>query len=379
MLVSFSMVIRFFLTILLSLILTPVFKIISVQTGMVDKPNERRINKVPMPSAGGLPIFISFVISTLFLFRKIIPQSYIVPILIASLVIIVTGVLDDKYELTPKQKSIGILIASLIIYFVADIRIDSLTLPFIGYIQLGWLSFPVTIFWIFGITNAVNLIDGLDGLAAGISLIGLITIGIIGYFFLHASTVYIPVVIFCLVASIIGFFPYNFYPAKIYLGDTGALFLGFMMAVLSLQGLKNVTFVSSISLLIVMGVPVTDTFFAIIRRKANRVSFSTADKKHLHHRLISLGFTHKGAVLTIYAMALMFSFTAMVMNYTGRIGTIILIIAMLFAAILLFELIGLINEKHQFILKTLRFLGNKEYRTQVKQKYLKKWNRHIDE
>ncbi|MGU7598350.1 undecaprenyl/decaprenyl-phosphate alpha-N-acetylglucosaminyl 1-phosphate transferase, partial [Enterococcus faecalis] len=87
----------------------------------------------------------------------------------------------------------------------------------------------------------------------------------------------------------------------------------------------------------------------------------------------------KGAVLTIYAMALMFSFTAMVMNYTGRIGTIILIIAMLFAAILLFELIGLINEKHQFILKTLRFLGNKEYRTQVKQKYLKKWNRHIDE
>lgn len=104
MLVSFSMVIRFFLTILLSLILTPVFKIISVQIGMVDKPNERRINKVPMPSAGGLPIFISFVISTLFLFRKIIPQSYIVPILIASLVIIVTGVLDDKYELTPKQK-----------------------------------------------------------------------------------------------------------------------------------------------------------------------------------------------------------------------------------------------------------------------------------
>ncbi len=98
------------------------------------------------------------------------------------------------------------MIASLIIYFVADIRIDSFTLPFIGYIQLGWLSFPVTIFWIFGITNAVNLIDGLDGLAAGISLIGLITIGIIGYFFLHASTVYIPVVIFCLVASIIGFF-----------------------------------------------------------------------------------------------------------------------------------------------------------------------------
>lgn len=375
MLVSFSIVIKIFLTILLSLILTPIFKIISVQTGMVDKPNERRINKVPMPSAGGLPIFVSFVISSLFLFKDIIPKFYILPILLAASVIVLTGLLDDKYELSPKQKSIGILLAALIIYFVADIRIDSFTLPFLGYIQLGWLSFPVTIFWIFGITNAVNLIDGLDGLAAGISLIGLMTIGIIGYFFLHASTVYIPIVIFCLVASIIGFFPYNFYPAKIYLGDTGALFLGFMMAVLSLQGLKNVTFVSSISLLIIMGVPVTDTFFAIIRRKANRVSFSTADKKHLHHRLLALGFTHKGAVLMIYSIALMFSFTAMIMNYTGSLGTIALFLVMLFAAILLFELIGLINEKYQFILKTLRFLGNKEYRTQVMQKYFKKWKR----
>ncbi|NMP57470.1 MraY family glycosyltransferase [Enterococcus mundtii] len=375
MLVSFSIVIKIFLTILLSLILTPIFKIISVQTGMVDKPNERRINKVPMPSAGGLPIFVSFVISSLFLFKDIIPKFYILPILLAASVIVLTGLLDDKYELSPKQKSIGILLAALIIYFVADIRIDSFTLPFLGYIQLGWLSFPVTIFWIFGITNAVNLIDGLDGLAAGISLIGLMTIGIIGYFFLHASTVYIPIVIFCLVASIIGFFPYNFYPAKIYLGDTGALFLGFMMAVLSLQGLKNVTFVSSISLLIIMGVPVTDTFFAIIRRKANRVSFSTADKKHLHHRLLALGFTHKGAVLTIYSIALMFSFTAMIMNYTGSLGTIALFLVMLFAAILLFELIGLINEKYQFILKTLRFLGNKEYRTQVMKKYFKKWKR----
>lgn len=375
MLVSFSIVIKIFLTILLSLILTPIFKIISVQTGMVDKPNERRINKVPMPSAGGLPIFVSFVISSLFLFKDIIPKFYILPILLAASVIVLTGLLDDKYELSPKQKSIGILLAALIIYFVADIRIDSFTLPFLGYIQLGWLSFPVTIFWIFGLTNAVNLIDGLDGLAAGISLIGLMTIGIIGYFFLHASTVYIPIVIFCLVASIIGFFPYNFYPAKIYLGDTGALFLGFMMAVLSLQGLKNVTFVSSISLLIIMGVPVTDTFFAIIRRKANRVSFSTADKKHLHHRLLALGFTHKGAVLTIYSIALMFSFTAMIMNYTGSLGTIALFLVMLFAAILLFELIGLINEKYQFILKTLRFLGNKEYRTQVMQKYFKKWKR----
>ena len=118
MLVSFSMVVRFFLTIVLSLILTPIFKIISVQTGMVDKPNARRINTVPMPSAGGLPIFISFVISTLILFHDIIPRFYIVPILLAALIIIITGVLDDRFELTPKQKSVGILFASLVIYFL---------------------------------------------------------------------------------------------------------------------------------------------------------------------------------------------------------------------------------------------------------------------
>lgn len=376
MLVSFSMVVRYFLTIVMSLILTPIFKIISVQAGLVDKPNERRINKVPMPSAGGLPIFVSFVISTLVLFHDIIPRFYIVPILFASTVIIITGVLDDKFELTPKQKSLGILLATLIIYFFSDIRIDSFTLPFLGHFNLHWLSFPVTIFWIFGITNAVNLIDGLDGLAAGVSLIGLTTIGITGYFFLHSSTIFIPIVIFCLVASILGFFPYNFYPAKIYLGDTGALFLGFMIAVLSLQGLKNVTFVSLISVLVILGVPVTDTFFAMVRRKSNKVSFSTADKKHLHHRLLSLGFTHRGAVLTIYAIALMFSFTAMVMHYTGLLGTAFLIFAMLFAFILLLELIGLISEKHQIILKTLRFLGNREYRSQVMKKYFKKWDHH---
>ncbi|MCC9084240.1 undecaprenyl/decaprenyl-phosphate alpha-N-acetylglucosaminyl 1-phosphate transferase [Enterococcus faecium] len=114
------------------------------------------------------------------------------------------------------------MIASLIIYFVADIRIDSFTLPFIGYIQLGWLSFPVTIFWIFGITNAVNLIDGLDGLAAGISLIGLITIGIIGYFFPPCFYSVYSSCYFLSCSKYYRFFPYNFYPAKIYLGDTGA-------------------------------------------------------------------------------------------------------------------------------------------------------------
>ncbi|MEO1773022.1 MraY family glycosyltransferase [Candidatus Enterococcus ferrettii] len=372
MIVSFGLIIKYFLTFLMAVVLTPIFKIISVQTGMVDKPNARRINRVPMPSAGGLPIFITFAFSTLFFFRHVIPHTYLLPILIGGTVIVITGVLDDKFELNPKQKSLGILIAALVIYFGSDIHFSFLTIPVIGHVDLGWLSLPVTIFWIFGITNAVNLIDGLDGLAAGVSIIGLTTIGVIGYFFLHASTTYISLTIFCLVASIMGFFPYNFHPAKIYLGDTGALFLGFMIAVLSLQGLKNVTFITLVTPLIILGVPVTDTFFAMVRRKAKKLPISAADKQHLHHRLMNLGFGHRGAVLTIYAIATLFSFTALLINYTSRIGTIVLIIAMGFALTFLLELIGLISEKYSFITKTFRFFGNKEYRSQVLKKYFKK-------
>lgn len=372
MLVSFGLIIKYFLTFLISLILTPIFKIISVQTGLVDNPNARRMNQVPMPSAGGLPIFITFAISSLILFRGVIPFDYISKILIGGLIIVITGLLDDKYELTPRQKSVGILLAGLVIYFYAGIRFDFFTAPLFGRINLEWLSLPATLFWIFGITNAMNLIDGLDGLASGVSIIGLTTIGLIGYFFLHSSQTFISLIIFCLVASILGFFPYNFHPAKIYLGDTGALFLGFMVAVLSLQGLKNVTFISLITPLIILGVPVTDTFFAMVRRRSKKMPISVADKQHLHHRLMNLGFTHRGAVLTIYAIAVLFSFTALLLNYTSRVGTIVLIIAMIFALTFLLELIGLIPEKYGIITKSFRFFGNKEYRSQVLHKYFKK-------
>lgn len=373
MLVSFGLIIRYFFTIIIALILTPIFKIISVQTGLVDKPNARRINKVPMPTAGGLSIFVTFTISVLGLFHYVIPADYILPILWGGLVIVITGVLDDRFELSPKQKSLGILLAALIIYFfVPEARMESLTIPLIGQIHLGWLHFPFTLLWIYALTNAVNLIDGLDGLAAGVSLIGLITIGIIGYFFLHESTIYVSLVIFCLVACIIGFLPYNFYPAKIYLGDTGALFLGFMIAVLSLQGLKNATFISLVTPFIILAVPVTDTFFAIIRRKASGKSISSADKRHLHHQLMSIGFSHPGAVLTIYAIALIFSATALLVNYTGTIGTLVLVAMSFLALELLMELIGVIDKKHRIITNLFRFFGDSDYRRKVRQKYFKK-------
>src|SRR5699024_711214 len=141
-------------------------------------------------------------------------------------------------------------------------RIDSITIPLLGNIELGLLSLPITILWIVGITNSINLIDGLDGLASGISIIAMTTLGVIGYFFLNLNNVIITIFIFTAVSATIGFWPYNFFPASIYLGDTGSLFLGFIIAVMSLQGLKNATFVSFIIPIVVLGVPITDTFFA---------------------------------------------------------------------------------------------------------------------
>lgn len=368
----YDVFLRLFLTFILSLIVTPIIKIFAFRIGAYDEPGERRINKKIMPTAGGLSIYTVFSFSCLFLFQSIIPRDYILPIIIASGIIVLTGLIDDIKELSPKMKTLGILLGALVIYFETDIRIDLVTLPFFGQLDLRWFSLPLTLFWILAITNAFNLIDGLDGLTSGVSIISLTTIGVIGYFFLHAKTVYIPIVIFVLVASIAGFFPYNFYPAKIFLGDTGALFLGFMVAVMSLQGLKNATFITVITPMIILGVPITDTVYAIIRRLLNKRPISSADKMHLHHRLLSLGFTHRGAVMTIYALALVFSFVALLFSYASSLASILLIVFSLIGLELFIELIGLVGESHQPLMYMLRMLGNREFRREQIDKKLGK-------
>lgn len=366
---TYSTIIRLFITFLFSLVLTPFVRFLALRLNAVDQPNKRRMNTSPMPTMGGLGIYIAFVLSSLILFKEIIPLRHLIPIIFGGTIVVLTGLIDDIKEISPKQKTLGILIASLVIYFVAGIHFDQLTLPFLGLIHLGWLSLPMTILWIMAITNAFNLVDGLDGLASGLSIISLTTIGIIGYFFLHPNTLYIPILIFILVASIAGFFPYNFYPAKIYLGDTGALFLGFMISVLSLQGLKNATLITVITPMVILGVPITDTVFAMIRRVINKQPISSADKMHLHHRLLSLGFSHRGAVLTIYTLALLFSLIAFLVSYNQNIyGTILLILSLLIGLELFAELIGLMGPNHQPVLYFFRMLGSKDFREKQQKK-----------
>jgi UDP-N-acetylmuramyl pentapeptide phosphotransferase/UDP-N-acetylglucosamine-1-phosphate transferase len=362
---TFQFIVRLFLTMMLSVILTPLIKLLAFKIGAVDKPSKRRINTKTMPTAGGLSIFISFSVAVLWEFHDVLDVHHIWPMLLGALIVVVTGLLDDVFEISPGKKTLGILLAALVIYFVAGIKISTITIPFIGVFETGWLGLPLTILWILAITNAVNLIDGLDGLAAGVSMISLITIGLVSYFFLPFNGVVLAILIFSLVAAIIGFFPYNFHPATIFLGDTGALFLGFMIAVVSLQGLKNATFISVLTPMFILGVPITDTVYAMIRRRINNQPISSADKMHLHHRLLSLGFTHRGAVLTIYAMAMVFSFIALLMNYASTWAIILLIISTAFGLELFIELIGLVGENRQPLMRSLKFIGNRSYRQQV--------------
>ncbi|HFI0067051.1 TPA: glycosyltransferase family 4 protein [Streptococcus suis] len=359
-------------TMVISAIATPLVRFLSFKVGAVDNPNARRINKVPMPSAGGLAIFIAFTLAALWFLPGIVTHvnfhgtyfDYILPLVVASTIIVVTGFIDDVKELTPAPKMLGIVIAASIIWFFTEFHFDSFKIPFGGpfIIFPTWLSFFLTVLWIVAITNAVNLIDGLDGLVSGVSIISLTTMGIVSYFFLHDSNIFLTLTIFILVAAIIGFLPYNYHPAIIYLGDTGALFIGFMIGVLSLQGLKNSTAVAVVTPMIILGVPITDTVMAIIRRKLSGRKISEADRMHLHHRLLSLGLTHRGTVLVIYAISFIFSLTALLLNVSSRVGGVLLVLTMGLGVEILSELIGIFGENRTPLLNLLRFIGNSSYR-----------------
>ena len=259
---------------------------------------------------------------------------------------VLTGIVDDIKEISPKAKIVGLIIAGVIVVLMNDLTVVQLSVPFREDVFLPpWIGFPLTIFWILAISNSINLIDGLDGLASGVSIIALTTMGIIGVFFLDVTSFVISILIFTLVAAIVGFLPYNFYPAKIYLGDTGALFLGFMISVMSLYGLKNVTLISLIIPIVILGIPITDTVYAMLRRKLNKLPMSSADKHHMHHRLISLGLTHRQTVLVIYLIAGIFSMIALLYPLSSLYGSILITVALMFGLEIFIELIGLVGEE----------------------------------
>lgn len=361
---------------MMSLILTPIVRFLSFRVGAVDNPNARRINRVPMPSAGGLSIFFSFLVATLILMPLVLKNweqsyfHYILPVVLGGVIIVITGFIDDIYELKPRVKMIGIVLAAVLVWYFTEFRFDSFKIPFGGpLIQFSpILTFIVTVIWIVGITNAVNFLDGLDGLVSGVAIISLTTMGLISNFFLFKSDIYLTLTIFVLIMSIAGFFPYNYNPAIIYLGDTGALFIGFMIGVLSLQGLKNATAVAVLSPVLVLGVPIVDTAVAILRRKLSGKKISEADRMHLHHRLLAMGFTHRGAVLVVYGIAMLFSLTSLLLNVSSRIGGILLLLGMGIIVELFVENLEILGEGRTPVLNLLKFIGNSSYRQEVLEK-----------
>ncbi len=300
-------IIAFALAFLISFFSTPLAKKIAFKVGAIAKPRKRDMHKKPIPRMGGIAIFAGFMITFLIIFvimpvMPIINWKQIFGITIGCSVIFFLGFFDDIYELDAKLKFL-VQIAAATFVALSGIRIDFFFIPFIGNnpVYTNIFSIPATVIWIVGITNAVNLIDGLDGLAAGVSSIASLSLMVLSIY-----SGYLPGVILTatLAGACIGFLPYNFNPASIFMGDTGSTFLGFTLAITSILGLlKGYTIAAIFIAVLVLGLPIFDTAFAIIRRFLAGKPIMSPDRGHLHHRLVDRGYTHKQAVVTLYGIS----------------------------------------------------------------------------
>ena len=301
---------------LISFVLTPVVKALAPKFGFVDIPkDERRMHKRPIPTIGGLAISTSFVLVSLFVCQ---PSRQFLGMLAGALVIVVLGVVDDKYDLNAKLKLLVQIIAAAIpVSQGVVIRYISHPFGFLGvpYLSLGVIAVPVTIFWIVAIVNAVNFIDGLDGLSVGVCSISSLSMGIIALMLGQGNEA---VILATLLGACLGFLPYNFNPAKIFMGDTGATFLGFMLACMAVSGLfKLYAVISFVVPILVLGVPLFDICFACIRRLCHHVSPMHADRSHIHHRLIDSGFNQRQSVLILYVVASLMGILAVQVATSG--------------------------------------------------------------
>lgn len=281
--------------------MTPIARVLAYSIGAVDVPKDkRRMHSVAMPLLGGVAIFTAFVITTLAFCDWTSDAKPLCGVLLGSLFIVITGVLDDKFNLNPFVKLImQIVAAGIAVAF--GITIDHIAI-FGKMIPLGALSIPVTILWIVAMTNAVNLIDGLDGLSCGVSAISAFSV-LLASFFLEDTPYFVVVLTAALAGSCIGFLPYNFNPAKIFMGDTGAMFLGYSLAIISIQGFFKINALLSFWIpFLVFALPIGDTFFAFARRILQGKSPFSADRGHIHHKLIDMGFSQKQSVMILYSI-----------------------------------------------------------------------------
>jgi len=334
--------------------LTPGVIRLAALAGAVDLPGGRKTHDSPMPRIGGLAVFAGFVAGMAFaaaatgnLTSFPQPGVYWRGLAFAATALMLVGLIDDLWGLSYTWKFAAQILAATYVWS-CGFRIESVTHPLGGSLDLNLLSFPLTVLWIVGITNAVNLIDGLDGLAAGVALITTCAMAVIG---LAGGKLGVTAASVALAGSLLGFLRYNFNPARIFLGDSGSLFLGFVLAVISVRGSqKGPATVAILVPLLVLGVPLLDTGFAVLRRlyrlsSHGRRSGSPVryvarnlhhvflpDRGHIHHRLLDVGVSHRSAVLILYAVGGLFAAAAFGLVLVKSLWSGLLLAAVLLVA-----------------------------------------------
>jgi len=333
----FELTIALFMSALATFILTFFVKEFAVRFKFIDIPDFRKIHITPTPRLGGLAIYFGFLIGLLYLEPH---AEHLPAIIIGSGIIVLTGALDDRYSIRAVVKLSGQVSGAAVLVF-SGLVIERVTLPFFGMIDLGVFGIVLTLFWIVGITNAINLIDGLDGLATGVSTIALSSMFVMAIMQGQVVAAYLSIV---LIGSNLGFLYHNFYPAKIYMGDTGSNLLGYMIAVISILGLfKNIAIFSFIIPIVILAVPIFDTLFAIVRRALNKQRIMAPDNKHIHYQLLNAGFSHRQSVLIMYAFSLVFGVLAVISTQVAIITTLIITMFVIALLYILAELAGLIR------------------------------------
>ena len=334
---------------LVSFILTPLVKRFAFKIGAVDIPqDERKIHKKPIARLGGLAIIIGVVVTIVvnIFFGKYIAWEFslgknTLGVLAGCCIIVIIGIVDDIKPQKAKIKLLFQLLAIFCIVFISDIRVRAISNPFsvTGVLELNYyFSCFVSICWLIGVTNAINLIDGLDGLAAGVSAVSCIAIFLISLILKDINTEMITII---LAGSILGFLPYNFNPAKIFMGDTGSTFLGFTLGVISISGtLKAYTTISIIIPLLVLGLPLFDTTFTILRRLCTGRPVMEADRGHIHHRLIDMGFSQKQAVLLMYFASAILGISAVWITRIGQLSILMTVVIIMVLLLILCRFIA---------------------------------------
>jgi len=336
--IIFEYIISFAVAFIVSFTSTPIVKKIAVKLKAIDIPKDsRKIHKKPIALMGGLAIVCGFVISVLFtILSSLLTKNKwiesgrdIVGLMVGIIIIVGIGVLDDIKSLSPKIRLLFQIIAAVAVILIAGTRIERITNPFspMGVTELSpYISYPITVLWIVGITNAFNLIDGLDGLAAGVSSISSLSL-----FFISLLTPIVGpfscIITASLAGATLGFLPFNFNPAKIFMGSTGAYFLGFVLAFISVEGMfKSYAAISIAIPILSLGLPLFDTIFAIIRRLLHGKPIMASDRGHLHHKLMDMGLSQKQSVIILYIASAALGLCAIVLTDKGALSAVILLI-----------------------------------------------------